>query len=158
MLTVLLVTTGLVVLCVGIHYQSLVRLTKLRDYHFLRHRNRLNVLVLGALLAHVVELSCFSAGYWLLSDVWDYGDLLGVDDTESVHDYWYFSFVCYTSLGFGDITPTGSLRFMTALETLTGLVLIAWTASFIFLEMQMSWNADVDAATDVPSSGKDSGT
>ena len=44
------------------------------------------------------------------------------------------------SLGFGDISPYGSLRFMTALETLTGLLLIAWTASFIYLEMQATWD------------------
>ncbi|MCA9111260.1 MAG: two pore domain potassium channel family protein, partial [Planctomycetaceae bacterium] len=58
---------------------------------------------------------------------------------QSSTDYGYFSFVAYTSLGFGDITPKGPVRFMTALETLTGLILIAWTASFIFLQMQVNW-------------------
>ena len=154
MLTVLLVSTGLVVLSVGIHYQALVHLSHLRRFDRLRHRSRLNLLVLGALVAHVIELSCFSFGYWLLDGVWDYGDLLVAPD-ETTTDYWYFSFVAYTSLGFGDITPSGSLRFMTALETLTGLVLIAWTASFIFLEMQISWKPNDQSHRDVPSSSND---
>jgi len=31
------------------------------------------------------------------------------------------------------------LDFLTGLETLTGLVLITWTASFMFIEMQKFW-------------------
>ena len=48
----------------------------------------------------------------------------------------YFSFVSYSSLGLGDIAPTGDLRFLTGLEAVTGLVMITWTASFLFIEMQ----------------------
>ncbi len=33
----------------------------------------------------------------------------------------------------------GNLRFLSGLEALTGLVLIAWTASFTFIEMQQLW-------------------
>ena len=153
MITVLIASTAMVVLCVGIHYQALVHLTKLRQFERMRQRNRINLLVIGALMAHVVELSCFSFGYWLL-DVWDYGYLEGTKP-EDAHDYWYFSFVAYTSLGFGDVTPNGSLRFMTALETLTGLVLIAWTASFIYLEMQLSWKPDEEAERSRDASGDD---
>ncbi|MGD9853493.1 MAG: ion channel [Planctomycetaceae bacterium] len=148
MLTVLSVSVVLVTVCVGIHYQALVLLSTLRQRDRLRRRSLLNLLVLGALVAHVIEVSCFSAAYAALDNWGGYGELHGVTgtaggQTDAVsNDYWYFSFVAYTSLGFGDITPRGSLRFMTALETLTGLVLIAWTASFIFLEMQAMWHAD----------------
>jgi hypothetical protein len=45
----------------------------------------------------------------------------------------------YTSLGIGDIVPVGNLRFLAGLETLTGLVLITWTASFMYIEMQRFW-------------------
>ena len=60
-------------------------------------------------------------------------------DNHGVTDTFYYSAVVYTSLGFGDITPTRALRFFTAFETLTGLVLVAWTASFSFLVMQKYW-------------------
>jgi len=32
---------------------------------------------------------------------------------------------------------------MTALETLTGLILIAWSASFIFMQMHRFWSVEV---------------
>ena len=54
----------------------------------------------------------------------------------------YFSFTSYTTLGTGDIEPFGDIRFLTGLESLTGLVLITWTASFLYLEMTRYWNAD----------------
>ena len=52
----------------------------------------------------------------------------------------YFSFTTFTTLGFGDIHPLGPIRFLTGIEALTGLVLITWTASFLFLEMQRHWD------------------
>jgi hypothetical protein len=51
----------------------------------------------------------------------------------------YFSFTVYTSLAFGDIVPLGDLRFLYGLKSLIGLVMIAWSASFMHLEMQKNW-------------------
>lgn len=42
-------------------------------------------------------------------------------------------------IGFGDISPVGDIKYLTGLQALTGLVLITWTASFLFLEMQKYW-------------------
>ena len=46
---------------------------------------------------------------------------------------------CHTTIGFGDISPVGDIKYLTGLQALTGLVLITWTASFLFLEMQKYW-------------------
>lgn len=52
----------------------------------------------------------------------------------------YFSFITYTTIGFGDISPLGDLKYLTGrLQALTDLVLISWTASFLFVEMQKYW-------------------
>jgi len=51
----------------------------------------------------------------------------------------YFSFTVYTTVGFGDIYPQGELRFLTGIESLTGLVLITWTASFLYVKMTRYW-------------------
>jgi len=48
----------------------------------------------------------------------------------------------YTALGFGDITLIGPLRLFTVIEVITGLLLIAWTASAVFLAMRQFWEAD----------------
>ena len=45
----------------------------------------------------------------------------------------------YTTLGYGDITPHGLVRFTAGLEALTGLLLIAWTASFMYYEIRKYW-------------------
>jgi hypothetical protein len=31
------------------------------------------------------------------------------------------------------------MRYLTGIEALTGLVLVAWSASFLYLEMQQNW-------------------
>ena len=54
----------------------------------------------------------------------------------------YFSFTTYTTLGFGDIEPFGDLRYLTGLESLPGLVLITWSASFLYLELTRYWDRD----------------
>ncbi len=135
MLTVILLSSFLVVTCVGIHYNSLATLSKLHDRFIQKKKWSINVVILGALLTHIFEMMLFSFCYHLLHLWGNYGKIIDSNGNVST-DFWYFSFVVYTSLGFGDLTPVGSLRMMTALETLTGLVLIAWTASFLFVEMQ----------------------
>ena len=54
----------------------------------------------------------------------------------------YFSFANYSSLGYGDLVPAGPLRFMAGMEALTGLVLIGWTASFMYLQMRRIWERE----------------
>jgi len=56
-------------------------------------------------------------------------------------DYIAFSAETYTSLGLGDIRPVGVLRLLAGTETLTGLILIAWSASFTYLAMSRFWRA-----------------
>jgi len=51
----------------------------------------------------------------------------------------YWAIVTMTTVGFGDITPTGPLRLLAGVEALTGLVLITWTASYLYIEMTRLW-------------------
>jgi len=143
MLTVLLVTCCLVLLAVGVHYNALLYLTGFLHRRTMHVRRWVAVSILGLLMAHVIEVSFFAVGYAVLGYVDAYGDLIGQGfEEDKFLDYWYFSFVSYTSLGFGDITPTKLLRVMTAFETLTGLIMIAWSASFLFVQMQHFWEED----------------
>ena len=45
----------------------------------------------------------------------------------------------FRSLGYGDIEPFGHIRFLAVLEALIGLIMIGWTASFMYIEMQKFW-------------------
>ena len=143
MFIVLLTTCLLTVLSVGVHFFALSTLTQFllkRDYH---SRFWVGFSVLGMLLAHIVEISLFAVGYVIFHRDLEYGKLTGNMGNEIFNDFWYYSFVSYTSLGFGDIVPEDELRIMTGIETLTGLILIAWSASFIFMQMHRFWSVEV---------------
>ena len=51
----------------------------------------------------------------------------------------YLSFVTFTTVGYGDFVAQGYMRYLTGVEALTGLILITWSASFLFFEMQKYW-------------------
>jgi len=139
MLIALLTSAILVMLCVLVHYEILQRMSLLLPKFQIPHRLRVMVAVLGAMVAHVIEIWIFGFGFYFLIKSELIGTLTG-NFTGSLLDCGYHSFVTYTSLGFGDIIPTGYLRFVTGIEALAGLVLIAWTASFVYVEMRRFWD------------------
>ena len=126
-------------LAVVIHYEMLYRLSALIPKLRIRYRFRVLCGVIGALTAHVLEVWLFALGYYFMIRFDRFGSLQGNFDG-SLLDCSYFSFSTYTTLGFGDIEPLGDVRFLAGLEALTGLVLITWSASFLFIEMQKFWN------------------
>ncbi len=103
-----------------------------------RHRFLVLVGVLGSMLAHILEVFIFGMGIYGMLQIDGMGTLEGSFDGSFI-DCVYFSFTNYTTLGYGDISPFGYVRFLAALESLTGLVLITWSASFMFIEMQRFW-------------------
>ncbi len=98
--------------------------------------------VLAALSFHLLEIALFALGLVLLTRSDQFGRLEGVA-RDDLPNYFYYSTVTYTTLGFGDIIPSGPVRFVTAFESLTGIVLAAWTASIIY-----SWVIRVTSARD----------
>lgn len=139
MLETILLNSALVVIAVTIHFEFLYRLSTLMPIIPIRHRYRVLVGVIGAMIAHVLEIWVFAFGYYYMIHSGHYGSLRGAFDG-SILDCSYFSFVTYSTLGFGDIEPVGNIRFLAGLEALTGLILITWSASLLFLEMQKSWH------------------
>ena len=138
MLITLLVTIVAVMFSVLVHYEAFLRLSVLMKHMHIFPRFRIVFGAIGALVAHVVEIWIFAIAYWVLLRSGGHGELVGEINGE-LTDYAYYSFATYTSLGFGDIIPLGALRFLTGMEALTGLVLIAWTASFMYVQMMKLW-------------------
>jgi len=138
-LTVYAVNMFVIGLVVMIHYEFLHAITLLMPRLKIRHRFRIVLGVFLALTAHAAEVWIFGISYYFMNKAEAWGHLKGNFDG-SLLDCVYFSFTSYTTLGFGDIAPFGDLRFLTGLESLTGLVLITWTASFLYLEMTRYWD------------------
>ncbi|MDG1944479.1 MAG: potassium channel family protein [Halioglobus sp.] len=139
MAIVFIVNILVIALAVIIHYEFLYRITVLMPRLKIRHRFRIVFGVFLALTAHAAEVWVFAISFYLMNKSQNWGTLEGNFDG-SLWDCAYFSFTTFTTLGFGDIQPMGDLRFLTGLESLTGLVLITWTASFLYLEMTRYWN------------------
>ena len=135
---VVLASAAVVLICVGLHYEALSWLTKtLRRIH-IKPRPRILLLIFFILAVHVVEIWIFGVTYFLLLDDPARGSLLAAHDI-GLLDCVYFSAVCFTTLGLGDVVPTGAIRFLVGTQSLTGFVLIAWSGSFTFVEMQRFW-------------------
>ncbi|WP_243410189.1 potassium channel family protein [Pokkaliibacter plantistimulans] len=138
MFEVFLVNSVVVSLAVGVHYEFLYRLTTLLPKMRMLHRSRIVLGVMGALVAHAVEVWIFAIAYFFMHHTDGWGQLTGSFDG-SLMDCAYFSFTVFSTVGFGDIEPAGHLRYLTGIESLTGLLLVTWSASFLFLEMERYW-------------------
>ncbi len=138
MIITYLINCVLVGTAIIVHYEILNYLSITIPKINFNHRLKVLIGVFGALFGHIVEVWLFAFGYYLKIHSGYFGTLLG-DFDNSLMDCAYFSFTSYTTIGFGDVKPTGDIRFLAGLEALTGLVLIAWTSSFMFLEMQKLW-------------------
>ncbi|WP_193166262.1 potassium channel family protein [Microbulbifer hainanensis] len=138
MVVAFILNSLLVAAVVVIHHEALNFLFLVGQKWSVRRNMAVLIGVLGALMAHVVEIWLFALGYFYMVHSDHFQTLEGNFDG-SLIDCAYFSFTTYTSLGFGDIEPLGHLRFTAGLEALAGLMMITWTASFMFLKMQRYW-------------------
>lgn len=127
-----------VALAVLVHYEFLRLLSVMLPRLRVRYRFRIAFGVIGALCAHTAAIWIFAFAYYFMIHHMSAGTLSG-DPELGIVTCAYFSFTTYSSLGYGDVVPIGDLRYLAGLEALTGLVMIAWTASFLYYEMQRYW-------------------
>ncbi len=131
-------TGGAVLACILLHYEALDFLTRaLLKMHTRVRRRRILLMMFGLLALHVAEIWIFGVCYFYMASAPELSSVVGAQNT--LLDMVYFSAVVYSTLGLGDLLPTGAIRFMAGTEALTGFLLISWSASFTFLEMQRFW-------------------
>lgn len=137
----------LIALTTLIHYEALAllnsRLPKLR----IAPRRKLLVVIYLAFMAHAIEMTVYGLTIYGLIEYLHAGSLIGPAGF-SLKSALYFSAETYTSLGFGDLTPSGSMRLIAGVEALNGLLLIGWTASYTYIAMERFWK--VGYAVDAP--------
>lgn len=129
----------LTLLTVMIHYEvlrlasvSLPRLT-------IPARSRIVVVIGAALVAHLIAITLYAGAYYYLAKYANLG-AIGGQPIETFYEYFYYSLTNYTTLGIGDYYPLGELRILTGTESLVGLVMITWSASFTYLAMEKFWD------------------
>lgn len=135
----MLLTAMMVAVVVLIHYEGLAYLNqKMARSSQRKHRSVMLYCIFMVIFLHLLEVFAFGLAYWLLAD-WPLLGYLHGAHRQNLFDDVYFSIITYSSLGYGDVVAVGALRFMVGVEGLVGLVMIGWSASFTYLEMQRYW-------------------
>lgn len=140
MLVTVATSAVLVASCFFLHFYVLGHLARI-----VRHRERplrrpLLVVVFSLFGTHLIETVLYAVGYLMIEEI-GLGDLsgsIGAGPTW-LADHLYFSIASYTTLGIGDVMPEGAMRLIAGIESLNGLVLVAWSASFTYLMMERVW-------------------
>ena len=87
------------------------------------------VIVLMAL--HVIEIQIWALTYLFV---------LPGDRLDTYEEAAYFSFVTFTTLGYGDVTlSTQDWRILSGIEAMDGILLVGWSTALLFVVVQRSW-------------------
>ncbi len=139
--TVVAATIVAISLAVLVHYEGLLLLSGRLQHARGPRRVRVLYGILSLLGLHVCEIWIFGTASWLLLQWPANGHIAttGAAMSPSLLDAIYLSAVTFSTVGFGDLAPVGPIRFLFGTEALTGFVLIGWSASFTYLEMERFW-------------------
>ena len=139
MIQAMLLLALVVTICTAIHYFLLKGVS---DTIALRragaHGQNLGLAVGAITIAHVIEAFVYTLFFlWAVQ-----GLQIGVlnasgpgDKPITLMDYFYFSLVNFTTLGRGDLSPAGHLRFLTGIEAFHGFLMITASGSFLLQVM-----------------------
>jgi hypothetical protein len=88
--------------------------------------------VLAMLVVHSIEIILWAFAYSLILPM---GELGSFEETV------YFSFVTFTTLGYGDITLTEGWRLLSGIEAMNGIMLAGWTTAMLFTVVERVWRS-----------------
>ena len=92
----------------------------------------LSMTVLALIALHTLQIAIWAIAYL---------SLVEVSELTTFESALYFSFVTFTTLGYGDITLGEPWRVMSGIQALNGILLVGWTTAFLFAVVQRSWKA-----------------
>jgi len=144
MLLVILTSLLLVALTAAMHYEVIHWLGERIPTLQSPARSRLMIVIFATSFSHAAQMVLYGAALYALVNWAGAGRLEGPDGP-GLAACIYFSAESYTSLGFGDIKPTGPIRMVTSIEALNGLILIGWTACYLFMEAERFRTAERQA-------------
>jgi len=105
--------------------------THLPESTFVKKSIRLLIFTAFFLLSlHFIEASVWAFVYRIHP---------GIEEFESFEKAIYFSFVTFTTLGYGEITIGSSNRLLAGFEAINGILLIGWSTAFMFSLFQIIW-------------------
>jgi hypothetical protein len=83
------------------------------------------------MVLHVIEIQLWALTYMFV---------LPGDTLNTYEKALYFSFVTFTTLGYGDVTlSTHDWRLLSGIEAMDGILLAGWSTALLFVVVQRSW-------------------
>lgn len=138
MLAATVIALTLIATCVLMNYEALRLTQSIIPGLRISPHSRILVILFAVIAMHLCCIALYAVAYYVMSEGLGLGSLHGEFRGEAL-DYLYFSATNYTTLGVGDVFAHGPIRLVSGTEPLTGLVLIAWSASFTYLHMERFW-------------------
>ena len=144
MLKLALIGSVLIAITVAIHALGTAVLVKYLANTFLDRTGHwgskrvLSALMLAALalvFLHAIEIIVWAGAYKAIVPPGELADFEAAV---------YFSFVTFTTLGYGDITLTEGYRLLSGIQALNGILLVGWSTALMFAVVQKTWEKDVD--------------
>ncbi len=127
-----------ILLATSLFYECLCVISRLVSKVASGPRLLMFIMVTGVFIAHGIAIFIYATIYWILVHYLGFADLSG-NVQDHFPTYLYFSATSYSSLGVGDVFPVDSMRFLTGIEALNGLLLITWSAAFTYFAIQKMW-------------------
>ena len=90
----------------------------------------LSTTVLALIGLHAIQIAMWAVAYVALVEL---------NEITTFESALYFSFVTFTTLGYGDITLSEPWRVMSGIQALNGILLVGWTTALLFAVVQRSW-------------------
>lgn len=140
MLVVMFACVLLIVMTTAVHYEILGRGNDLLFALRVPSRAKLLIVIFGSFVAHAVEIALYGLALFVIVRYLKIGSLSGSNGFSLVNCL-YFSAETYTSLGFGDIIPSGQIRLLAGTEALNGLLMVGWSASYAYIAMERFWSS-----------------
>jgi hypothetical protein len=91
--------------------------------------------VLVLMAAHTLEVFIWSVAYSI------------INVTIGGADFFYFAFVNYTTLGYGDITPVARWRLVGPITAMNGVLLFGWSTAVIFEVLRKTFSQHASLAS-----------
>jgi voltage-gated potassium channel len=142
MMTLSLIGAGLVAVTVAIHALGTTVLVRFLSGKFLDRagdwasRQVLGPLTIAAVtlvFLHAMEIMVWAGVYKVLVPAGELADFEAA---------LYFSFVTFTTLGYGDITLSEGYRLLSGIQALNGILLVGWSTALMFAVVQKVWQID----------------
>ena len=137
MFAAMAISAFLVMINIIVHYEVLRLMSAYVPNLPIAVRLKVLIVVFGCFVAHTIEVWLY-AGAFLAIYKAGLGSLQGQVE-EYFADFLYFSATSYSTMGIGDVYPTGALRLISGIEGINGLFLIAWSTSFTYFVMDRLW-------------------